>query len=294
MISETTTERLEINVPVPAPVEPKKVRREPSKGWWDSLKLDELWNYRELFYFLVWRDLKVRYKQTVLGASWAILQPLLTMVVFSVVFGRLAGIASDGSPYPIFSFAALVPWTFLANGLTHGSQNLVTASNMVRKVYFPRITMPTAAVLAGLADLGLAFPFLLGIALVYGYWPTATLLWLPVFLILALLTTIGAALWLAAFNVQFRDVRHAVPFLIQIWLFATPVAYPASLVPEHWRMAYAMNPMATVVEGFRWAVVGKATLSTGMITVSFLVAFLLLVTAVIYFRKMERTFADVI
>ena len=265
----------------------------PSRGW-VSLKLDELWEYRELLYFLVWRDVKVRYKQTVLGAAWAILQPFMTMVVFSLFFGKLGRIPSEGLPYPIFSFAALVPWTFFATGLGQGANSLVGSQNLIKKVYFPRLVIPIASVLSGVVDFALAFLVLLGMMLFYGIYPTLNLLWLPLLLLLALVTALGVSLWLSALNVQFRDVRYTVPFLTQFWLFATPIAYPSSLLPEPWRTVYGLNPMAGVVEGFRWALLGTETRPGAMILVSTAAALALLVSGAYYFRRMEKSFADVV
>lgn len=258
-----------------------------------SLKLHELWEYRELLYFLIWRDIKVRYKQTALGVSWAILQPFLTMVVFSIFFGRLAKIPTDGLPYPIFSFAALVPWTFFAQGLSHAANSLVGSGNLIKKIYFPRLVVPIAGVLAGLVDLGLALLVLLGMMLYYGIVPSLHVFWLPLFLLLALMTALGAGLWLAALNVQYRDVRYVVPFLTQLWLFATPIAYPSSLLHEPWRTLYGLNPMVGVVEGVRWALVGTAPDASALIGVSTLISVALLSGGALYFRRMEKTFADV-
>lgn len=270
------------------------IRIQPSRGW-VSLKLGELWQYRELLYFLVWRDIKVRYKQTVLGAAWAIIQPFFTMVVFSLFFGRLARVPSDNIPYPIFSYAALVPWTFFANGLNQASTGMVTHANLITKVYFPRLAIPIARVLAGVVDFGLAFIVLLGMMLAYGIVPTVNTLWLPLFLLLALTASLGTALWLAAMNVQFRDVGYTVPFIIQFWMFATPIAYPSSLIQNPVvRTLYGLNPMAGVVEGFRWALLGTDTAPGPMIFVSSLVALALLISGAFYFRRMERTFADVV
>lgn len=268
-------------------------RIEPTKGW-VSLKLGELWAYRELLFYFVWRDIKVRYKQTVLGASWAVIQPVFTMVIFSLFFGRLAQVPSDGLPYPIFSFTALVPWTFFANALTLASNSLVTNANMLKKIYFPRPAIPIATVLAGLVDFALAFIVLLGMMAFYRIAPTINVLWLPFFLLLAVCTAMGGGFWLSALNVQFRDVRYAVPFIIQAWLFATPIAYPSSIVPEAWQPIYALNPMVGVVEGFRWALLGTDTAPGLMIIVSSLVSVLLLVSGFFYFRRMERSFADVV
>ncbi len=273
--------------------EPPEIWIRPSHGW-VSLQLRDLWAYRELLFFLTWRDIKVRYKQTVLGAVWAIIQPLLTMVVFSLFFGRLGQIPSDGIPYPLFSFAALVPWQFFANGLTQASNSLVTSANMIRKVYFPRLAMPLASVAAGVVDFLLAFAVLLGLMLYYQVVPTINALWLPVFLGMAICTAVGAGLWLAALNVQFRDVRYTVPFLTQLWLFITPIAYPSSLLSEPWRTLYGLNPMAGVVEGFRWALLGVETPPGPMTAVSAVMAVGLMVSGAYYFRMMEKTFADVV
>jgi lipopolysaccharide transport system permease protein len=265
----------------------------PSRGW-VSLKLSELWEYRELIYFLTWRDIKVRYKQTALGAAWAIIQPFFTMVVFSLFFGRLAKIPSDGIPYPIFSYAALVPWTFFANGLAQSSNSLVGSANLITKVYFPRLSVPLATVLSGVVDFALAFVVLLGMMFWYGIAPTANALWLPLFLLLALVTSLGVGLWLSAMNVQFRDVRYVVPFLTQFWLFATPIAYPSSLLSEPWRTLYGLNPMVGVVEGFRWALLGTQVAPGPIALASSLAALIILVSGAFYFRRMEKTFADVV
>jgi len=269
------------------------VHIEPTKGW-VSLKLRELWEYRELLYFLTWRDIKVRYKQTVLGAGWAIIQPFFTMVVFSLFFGRLAKIPSDGVPYPIFSYAALVPWTFFANGLNQATNGMVNHANLIKKVYFPRLAIPIARILAGVIDFALAFIVLIVMMFLYGIVPTANVLWLPVFLLLALMTSLGVGLWLSAMNVQFRDVGYTVPFVTQFWMFATPIAYPSSLLSEPWRTIYGINPMAGVVEGFRWALLGIGTAPGPIIIVSSFVALMLLVSGAYYFRRMEKTFADVV
>jgi lipopolysaccharide transport system permease protein len=269
------------------------IRIEPSKGW-VSLKLNELWEYRELLYFLVWRDVKVRYKQTALGAAWAIIQPFCTMVVFSLFFGKLAKMPSDGVPYPIFTFAALVPWTFFANGLSQASNSLVGSANLITKVYFPRLAIPIAAVLAGIIDFVLAFIILIGMMLYYGIVPTINIFWMPLLLALVFVTSLGVSLWFSALNVQFRDVRYIIPFLVQFWLFATPIAYPGSLLSEPWRTLYGLNPMVGAVEGFRWALLGAKTAPGPMVIVSSMVAFLVLVTGALYFRRMEKTFADIV
>jgi lipopolysaccharide transport system permease protein len=265
----------------------------PSRGW-VSLRLHELWEYHELLYFLTWRDIKVRYKQTILGAAWAIIQPFFTMVAFSLFFGGLAKVPSDGIPYPIFSYAALVPWTFFAHGLAQASNSLIDSANLIRKVYFPRLIIPIATVLSGVVDFTLAFIMLLGMMLFYGIMPTVNALWLPLLLVLALVTALGVGLWLAAMNVQFRDVRYTVPFLTQFWLFVTPIAYPSSLLAEPWRTLYAINPMVGVVEGFRWALLGAETAPGPIIIISSLAALVLLASGAFYFRRTEKTFADVV
>jgi lipopolysaccharide transport system permease protein len=288
---------VEIVGPEPAesqPVTPKPVLRiEPSAGW-VALKLRELWEYRELLYFLVWRDIKVRYKQTALGASWALLQPLLTMLVFSLIFGRLAKMPSDGVPYPIFSLTALIPWTFFAQGLSQAAISLVGNSQLISKVYFPRVAVPLATVLSGTVDFGLTFLLLVGMMLIYGIKPGPQVIWLPAFALLAFITSFGVGLWLCALNVNYRDVRYIVPFLVQFWMFATPILYPSRLLPEPWHTVYGLNPMAGVVEGFRWALLGTHTQPGLMVAISAVMSLLILVSAMFYFRRMERTFADVI
>jgi lipopolysaccharide transport system permease protein len=272
---------------------PQMVFIKPSKGW-VSLDLKSLWEYRELLYFLTWRDIKVRYKQTALGAAWAIIQPLTSMLIFSLIFGRLVKVPSDGIPYPLFSFAALVPWTFFANGLNQSSNSLIASANLLKKVYFPRLAIPLATVLAGVVDFALAFVVLLGMVAFYRVTPTINIIWTPFFLILALVTSLGVGLWMSALNVKYRDVKYVVPFMIQIWLFATPVAYPSSLLSQPWRTIYGLNPMVGVVEGFRWALLGTNTAPGFMVAASALAALLILVTGALYFRYMEKTFADVV
>lgn len=266
---------------------------EPSKGW-VAIRLGALWRFRELLYFLIWRDVKVRYKQTLLGAAWAILQPLLTMVVFSIFFGKLARMPSDGVPYPLFAYVALVPWTFFANGLTLASNSLVANQTLLRKVYFPRLVIPVSAVAAGLIDFGIAFVVLLGLAARYGVPLTANMIWLPALVLLALVTALGVGLWFAALNVLYRDIQYVVPFLVQVWLYATPIVYPSSLVPERWRTLYAINPMVGVVEGFRWALLGTGTAPGPMILVSGIAAVVTLIGGMFFFRRMEKTFSDVV
>lgn len=270
------------------------IRIEAPHGTWASLKLGELWEYRGLLYFFVWRDIKVRYKQTVLGGLWAVIQPLFTMLVFTIFFGRLAGIPSDGLPYPIFSFAALVPWQFFQTGVTHGSESLIANARLITKVYFPRLAVPTAAVLAGVVDFAVAFGVLLLMMAYYGIGPPLHALLLPLFVLLALVTALGVSLWFAGLNAKYRDIRYTTSFVMQAWLFLTPVAYPASLLDEPWRTLYALNPMVGVVEGFRWGLLGTDTNSGSMIIVSSAVAVALLVSGAFYFRRLERTFADVV
>jgi len=269
------------------------IRIEPSKGW-VALQLQELWAYRELLYFLIWRDVMVRYKQTALGAAWAIIQPVFTMLIFSLFFGKLGKIPSDGIPYPIFAYAALVPWTFFAQGLSQASNSLVGSANLIKKVYFPRLCVPIASVTSGIIDFALAFVVLLGMMLYYGISPGIKVIWLPALLLLTIITSLGVSLWLSALNVHFRDVRHIVPFLTQFWLFATPIAYPSSLLSEPWRTLYSINPMVGVVEGFRWALIGAETAPGPMVVVSFLAALGILVSGIFYFRRLEKTFADVV
>jgi lipopolysaccharide transport system permease protein len=268
-------------------------RIQPAKGW-VGIHFRELWHFRDLLYFLVWRDLKVRYKQTVLGAAWAVIQPFFTMVVFSIFFGRLAGVPSDGIPYPLFAFAGLVPWTFFSNALSQSSNSLVGNQHLITKVYFPRLVIPVSAVLSGTLDFVIAFIVLLGMMIYYGVYPGIAVFTIPLFFLLALITALGTGLWLSALNVEFRDVRYIVPFLTQFWLFATPVAYPSSMLSEPWRILYGLNPMVGVVEGFRWALLGKPVLSGSMLAISVITAFVLLVTGALYFRRMERTFADIV
>ena len=266
----------------------------PSKGW-VSLDLQRLWQYRELLYFLTWRDVKVRYKQTVLGAAWAIIQPLMTMIVFTLFFGNLANIPSDDIPYPIFSYAALVPWGFFASGLAKSSNSLVANSNLLKKIYFPRLIIPISNVLSGFVDFVLAFIVLLLMMPIFGTLPTINIIWLPFFLLLAAVSSLGVGLWLSAMNVQFRDVRYIVPFITQLWLFITPIAYPSSLIEnEALRFIYGLNPMAGVVEGFRWALLGTDTAPGVVIIASSLVAVLLFVSGMYYFRRLEKNFADVV
>jgi lipopolysaccharide transport system permease protein len=267
---------------------------EPSQGL-VPINFRELWEFRELLYFLTWREFKVRYKQAALGVAWAILQPLLTMVIFSVIFGQLAKLPSDGVPYPVFSYVGLLPWQFFATALTHASTSLVGNSNLLTKVYFPRLFIPLSAVTAGLVDFGIAFVILIGMMLYYGIAPTWNVLWLLPLLILALLTSVAVSLWLSALNVQYRDVQYAIPFLVQAWMYASPVAYSTGLIPAHglWRVIYGLNPMAGVIQGFRWALLGGSPPDILMAISTFMVLVLLL-SGLVYFKKMEKSFADVV
>lgn len=266
---------------------------EPSTGLL-RLRLKEIWRYRELLYFLVWRDVKVRYKQTLLGAAWAILQPLLLMVVFTIFLSRLAGVSSEGLPYPLFSFAALVPWTFFAQSLNGSSQSLVGNSHLITKVYFPRLIIPLAATGSFLIDFSIAFVVLIGMMVAYGIAPSLEVLWVLPLTALALLVSLAIGIWFAALNVRYRDVKYAVPFLIQLWLFATPVAYSANLVPERFQTLLGINPMAGVATGFRWALLGTVPPDLGLMAASVTVTAVTFVGGLIYFQGTERSFADVI
>ncbi len=266
---------------------------QPSRGW-VSLRLAELWQYRELLVFLTLRDVKVRYRQTVIGASWAIIQPFMSMVVFSLFFGQLAQIPSDGVPYPVFSFAALVPWGFFSQALSRTSNSLVGSAGLLKKIYFPRLIIPISSAVSGVIDFGLSFIVLLILMLFYGIVPTVNIIWLPFLLLLSAVTALGVGLWLSAMNVQFRDVAYIVPFLTQFWMFASPIVYPSSLIKdETLRALYGINPMVGVIEGFRWALLGTNTRPGPVIFVSALVAVLILISGAFYFRRMEKTFADV-
>jgi lipopolysaccharide transport system permease protein len=273
----------------------------PSRGW-SHLNLRDLWRFRELVYFLIWRDIKVRYKQTVLGAAWAILQPFLTMVVFTIFFGRLAKVPSDNIPYPIFSYTGLLPWGLFTKALGDAGRSMIQNRSMITKIYFPRLVIPLASVLSGLVDFAWAFLVLIGMMFYYNFAPnsqyhitfTPAVFTLPLFLLLALITALGVGLWLSALNVIYRDVNYIIPFLTQFWLFVTPIAYPASMIPERWQLLYSLNPMTGVVEGFRWALLGADTAPGGMVLVSASISILILVTGLFYFRRMERTFADMV
>ena len=265
----------------------------PSKPW-RALDLGEVWQYRELLFFLSWRDIKVRYKQTALGVAWAVLQPVFTMAVFSIFFGRLAGIPSAGVPYPIFAFCGLLPWQLFAYSLTESSNSLVANKELITKVYFPRLVIPVSAVFAGLVDFLISFAVLIGMIGYYQIVPTRAIWTLPLFALLAMSVALGVGLWLSALNVRYRDVRYTLPFLTQVWLVATPIAYPSTLVPEQWRALYGINPMAGVVEGFRWALLNAGPPPGPMLAVSVLVTVVIFVSGLYYFRRMERIFADTV
>ena len=265
----------------------------PTKGW-GSLNLRELWLYRELIYFLTWRDLKVRYKQTVLGAGWAILQPVLSMIVFSIFFGSLLNVPSEGVPYPIFSYAALLPWGVFAKALNDTGRSLVSNRAMLTKIYFPRMVIPLASVFSSLADFLIAFIVMLGLMLFYRIAPTSNIWTLPLFLLLAVITALGVGLWLSAMNVLYRDIGYMIPYITQLWFYLTPIVYSSSEVPEQWQFFYALNPMVGVVEGFRWALLGTADAPDPMIAVSATISVVIFISGMFYFRRMERTFADMV
>ena len=279
--------------PIPAAARPPALIIEAGSSPFGT-QLRDLWQYRELLYFLAWRDFKVRYKQTVLGAAWAILQPLFTMVVFSIFFGHLGKIPSDGLPYPIFAYCALLPWSLFAHALNQSSNSLVNNQSLITKVYFPRLIIPIAPLFVGLVDFGIAWLVLIGMMVFYGLAPGPAILATPFFILLAVLTALAVGLWLSALNVQYRDVRHTIPFLTQLWLFATPVAYPSSLLPEPWRSLYGLNPMAGVVEGFRWALLGTPHAPAALIAVSSAAVLALLLGGLWYFTRLERSFADIV
>lgn len=266
---------------------------QPGRGW-RPIDWKELWRYRELFWFLAARDIKVRYKQTALGASWAVIQPFFTMVVFSIFFGRLAKIPSDGLPYPLFSFCALLPWQMFSHALTQSSNSLVTEQRLISKVYFPRLLVPLASVSSATVDFAVAFVMLLVMMAWYGVYPGWAVLALPFFILLALASALAVGVWLSALNVHYRDFRYTIPFLTQLWMFLTPVAYPSSLVPERWRWLYGLNPMAGVVEGFRWALLGNASVSVPLLSASVVAVLVLLAGGLVFFRRTERTFADIV
>jgi homopolymeric O-antigen transport system permease protein len=266
---------------------------QPSRGW-SRLEAGELWAFRELFYFLVWRDVKVRYKQTLFGATWAVLQPFVIMVVFSIFLGRLAHVPSSGLPYPIFAYAGLVPWTLFASSMSGASTSLVSNTNLVTKVYFPRLILPMAAAGSYLLDFAIALFILFLLMLRYHIRPTVAVVWLPAFTLLAVIASLAVGIFMSAVNVRYRDIQYTVPFLLQVLLFVSPVAYPASLVPKAWRVVYGLNPMAGVVEGFRWAILGSGPAPSVVTAASASISVALLVGAILYFKRVERSFADVI
>lgn len=274
--------------------EPTTVYIKPASGL-AALNLRDLWTYRELIYFMIWRDLKVRYKQTLLGAAWAVIQPVLTVLVFNFLFNTVAKMPSDGIPYPLFAYTALLPWGLFSGALNSASRSLTSNHNMITKVYFPKLILPMASVLGGLVDFAIAFVILLGMMIYYQVSPGWNALWaLPLFTLLSIITALGVALWLSAINVQYRDVAYALPFLSQFWMFLTPIAYSSTVVSEKWQIVYALNPMAGVVNGFRWALLGSGNPPDLLVAVSAAIALLILFTGLIYFRNMERTFADTI
>lgn len=279
----------------PSTYQPTTVYIKPSSGL-AALNLRDLWIYRELVFFMIWRDIKVRYKQTALGAAWAVLQPVLTMLVFNFLFGNIAKMETDGGiPYPIFSYTALLPWGLFATALNSASRSLTSNQNMITKTYFPRLVLPMASVLGGLLDFAIAFVVLIGLMFYYGITPGINALWaLPLFLLLSIVTALGIALWLSAINVQYRDVGYALPFLSQFWMFVTPIAYSSSVISERWQVIYALNPMAGVVNGFRWALLGVGNPPDLLIGISAAISVLILISGLVYFRNMERTFADTI
>ena len=272
---------------------PATLRITPPSRWW-AIPFGELWDFRELLYFFVWRDIKVRYKQTAIGAAWAILQPFLAMLVFTLFFGKLAHIPSEGLPYPIFSYSGLLPWMYFAAALQSCTNTIVENQRLITKVYFPRLALPLSSVVSGLVDFGISFLMFVAMMIYYHMRPAWTMLWLPAFLLLALLTALGVGLWLSALNAIYRDVRYVLPFLVQFWLFASPVVYPASLMPAKWRWVYGLNPMTGVIEGFRWALAGRGDPPGRLILISSGVVLVILLSGVGYFQKMETTVADVV
>jgi len=275
--------------------EPTTIYIKPSTGI-AALNLRDLWVYRELIYFMIWRDVRVRYKQTMLGAAWAVIQPVLSMLVFTFIFGRVAKLPTDNNiPYPIFSYVALLPWGLFVTALNQASRSLTSNNNMITKIYFPRLVLPLASVLSGLVDFVIAFVILIGMMIYYGVKPSINVLWtLPLFLLLAIITALGVALWLSALNVQYRDVNYALPFLTQFWQFLSPVAYSTKLISEKWQLVYSLNPMAGVVNGFRWALLGTSTGPGPEMAISVAISLLILIGGLFYFRNMEKTFADTI
>ena len=285
------TMQSEESLPTTSPIE--EIIIEPPHSWF-SLRLKEIWTFRELLYFFVWRDIKVRYKQTVLGISWAVLQPLITMVIFSIVFGKLAKISSDGAPYPIFSYAGLLPWQLFSRAISDSTASLINNQNMVTKVYIPRIIFPLSTSLSGLVDFCIALLIFFGLMIFYSIIPTWKFLFLPVLIFLALFTSMSVSLWLSALSVRYRDIKFITPFLIQVWFYATPVVYPTTLIPEKWQWLYSLNPMTGIVDGFRWVLYGQVPPTNNLLFLSIGVVIVLWVTGLIFFQRMELTFADII
>ena len=283
-----TSNTKQITEAIPTPT----ITIRPSRGW-VPIDFRALWEYRELLYFLTWREIKVRYKQTLLGFTWAIIQPFAMMVVFTLFFGTLAKVPSEGIPYPLFNYAALLPWMLFAEGISRASGSLVQDANLVQKVYFPRLAMPLSGILSPLIDFAIASTILIGMMFYFGYPPTVSILWLPAFIILAMMTALGVGMWLSTINVKYRDVRYVIPFLIQLWLFASPVVYSSTLLPQRFQVVYGLNPMAGVIEGFRWALLGTEPPGS-LIAVSAIIVIVILVSGAYYFRRMEKTFADVV
>ena len=288
MASETLMGSTELNR-----VPRQMIEIRPKKGLFD-LDLGAVWRYRELLYFLVWRELKVRYKQAAIGVGWAVLQPVIAVLIFTAIFGYFARIPSDGVPYAVFAFTAILPWTYFSEAFRRGGTGLVDDADLIRKIYFPRLIIPLAMVAAPLVDFLLTFVVLLVLLAWYGIMPTANILFLPFFLLVAMVLALAVALWLGPVNVRFRDIKHTLPFLIQIWMFASPVVYPLSMVPERWKLLYSLNPMVGVIEGFRWALLGKAIPDFLAMGVSLFLIVLVLLGGIVYFKNMERFFADVI
>jgi lipopolysaccharide transport system permease protein len=286
---------------VPAAAEPVSIaaqeipvlRITPPTRWW-VLPAAELWEYRELLYFFIWRDIKIRYKQTVIGVAWAVLQPFLMMLMYSLIFGRIAHLSTNGLPFAVFYYSGLLPWTFFAAAMQASTSTIVENQRLITKVYFPRLQLPFSAVLAGLADFAVSFLMFVAILMYYRFWPTPAVLWFPLFLLLGVITAIGVGLWLSALNAIYRDVRYVVPFLVQFWMIASPVAYPASLIRPKWQWAYGLNPMAGVIEGIRWSLTGTGQAPTGLLVSSVLAALVILFSGIAYFQKVETTVADVV
>jgi lipopolysaccharide transport system permease protein len=289
----TALPHLDGESPLVGAVRKPTVEIQPNKGLF-HLELKAVWEYRELLYFLIWRDVKVRYKQTAIGAGWAILQPLMTTMIFTVIFGNLAQIPSDGLPYAIFAYTALLPWNHFSQAVSRSGVSLVGSAHLISKVYFPRLIVPISAAMAPLVDFAMAFVILVGMMVWFGIAPTVGVVALPLFLLLTLMTALAVGLWLTALDVRYRDVGHTIPFLIQFWMFASPVIYPLGIVPERWRTLYSLNPTVGVIEGFRWALLGNESPDFGVMAVSAIMVMVLLLGGIVYFNQMEQTFADIV